>query len=567
MVSRYKKPKAEETAVLPTAREMTDEEIRKLKETSLGMETNRSGLNELYTRYREMYFMEDESKPKWEGVDERDIAVTISPSARNEVVGMVRLLDTSDVHVDVKSKGKTAGNSDRIEAALKSMLRVSGEYRRARVESDAALSAVLYGPVTLYAESLDDIIEVNSKDPYRKTQLEDIKKRTPFLIRTINAEQSYPEWGEFGLIAHKWKYEMRGSALKERWGVECDEKKDYTVHDVYDCEFRLVYADGINEPLLAMSHGLRRLPIVQRYAGGSSLFHKAEQQMQSFLYAKAKSRLDKRENAMLTAIATAVNTRGMLGPLFAVNPDNAPDVINVDYRGGVRIMKADAKQVDDKVIDPVIFQWKNLLDELSAQSTIFKQTLGENMGGAGGTFSGLAMLSSAGKLPLVDQQRAIEQAFRDIFLHILMRIKNETIENDLIEASEIPDDVELTVRLEPKLPQDQLRNATIAMNLGDTVSKEWKRTNLLQIADSDEMDRQVEKEVIRAAMIQNIVSNPEMMKPFLQAALGMPNQPPPQPTPTPPMPGAEEPVPPEMGGMPPMMNEQVESMVPPMERQ
>jgi len=526
--------KTEKVDEITSSREMTEEEIQKMKKLAERVESSRGGLTSLYDRYREMYFMEDESKPNWGNVDEKDIAVTISPSSRNEVVGMVRLLDTSDLHVKVKSKGEEASNSDKIEDALKSILRVSGEYRRARVESDAALSAVLYGPVTLYAESLDDVLEVNKDNKYRTAQLEEIKLRTPFLIRTLNAEQSYPDWGEFGLIAHSWKYDKLGSALKERWGVECNLDQDYTVHDVYDCEFRLVYADGISTPLLAVTHGLNRIPIVQRYAGGSSLFNKPEKQMQSFLYAKAKSRLDKRENALLTAISTAINTRGLLGPLLSVNPENVPDKLEIKNAGMVRMLVADAKQVDDKVIDPVVFQWKNLLDELSGQSTIYKQTLGENINTA--TFSGLAMLSSAGKLPMVDQQRAIEMAFRDIFLSILQRIKHESIENDLIPAGEIPDDVDLDVSLEPKLPQDQLRNATVATNLGNLVSKEWKHSELLQISDSQEMTKQVQKEALRDAILMQIIQNPETMSPYIMAALGMKPAAPPtvaQPTDTP----------------------------------
>ena len=103
---------------------------------------------DLFARYREMYFMEDENRrPNNSKIDDRDWAITVSPSSRNEVTGMVRLLDTSEIHIIAKSGGVEVTNKDKIEKALKSILRVSGEYRRARIESDAALSAVLYGPV------------------------------------------------------------------------------------------------------------------------------------------------------------------------------------------------------------------------------------------------------------------------------------------------------------------------------------------------------------------------------------------------------------------------------------
>lgn len=479
----------------------------------------------LYARYREMFFMEDENKrPQGSNIDEKDWAITVSPSARNEVMGMVRLLDTSEIHITVKDSGEDAGNSDKIERALKSMLRVSGEYRRARIETDAALSAVLYGPVVLYTESLDDLLAV-TKDKYKRRQLEQIRKRSPFLIRSINPEQSYPEWGEYGLLTHTWKYKVRGAVLKDRWGLtDATMDRDYTVYDYYDCEYRVVWADGIADNLFAEAHGLDTIPIVSRYAGGSSLFLEPEKQVQSFLYAKAKSRLDKRENALLTAIATAVNMRGLMGPLLSIDPEGIDPngSIKVDYTGGVRYLIGKAQQVDDKVIDPVVFEWRALLKEIGGESTIHNQTLGQvnNQG----TYSGLAMLSSAGKLPLVDSQRAIEMTFRDIFLNVLQRIKDEGIANDLIAPSEIPNNVELEVTLEPNLPQDKLRNAQVAQSLGDLVSDEWKHSNLLQVGDSAEMRKQVVKEGLMKAIVGGIVQNPEIMQGLVAQVMGMPQQ-------------------------------------------
>jgi hypothetical protein len=553
---------------------MTAEEIQKMKRHAEDVRTTYGVRDEqLFKRYREMFFMDDETKPKWSNVDANDIAVTVSPSARNEVVGMVRLLDTSNVHVAVTEKGETASSSDKIEQACKTVLRVSGEFRRARIESDAALSVVLFGPAVGYAESLKDLIEVNKADAYSRRQLEDIQKRTPFLLRVINAEQSYPEWGEWGIVGHEWIYKAKGSTLKQRWGVTDGGIKpeiEYTVHDIYNCENRLVYAEGITEPLFAKRHGLLTIPIVVRYAGGSSLFEKPEQQLQSFLYSKAKSRLDKRESAILTAVATAVNTRGLIGPLLGVDPENIqPDqkIVIQTIPGGGRAIIGKVTNIDDKIIDPVIFQWREWLRDLSGQSTIFGQTLGENISSQ--TFSGLAMLSSAGKLPLVDAQRAIETMFRDLFVGMLRRIKDEGIENNLINPQDIPDDFELEVTLDPDLPQDQLRNAQIAQSLGDLVSDEWKHSNLLKIPDSKEMAKQTTKETLRKALVQAIVSDQEAMNRLKMSVLGMSPQPSPEAGAasggmTSPLP-AEQPSPQPS----PLMGEgvgQTDAMIPPQER-
>lgn len=551
---------------------LDEETINKMKaQAKLTVSAYRTRDTTLFARFREMYFMEDENKkPTGSQVDENDWAVTVSPSARNEVTGMVRLLATSDIHVTVKDgKGKSQ-SSDKIEDLMKQILRASGESLRARIEDDASLDAVLFGPVVMYHESLDDLLEVADK-PYKKRQLEEIKKKTPVLIRVLNAEQSYPEWGDYGQIGHVWKYTVKGVALKDRWGVEADPAKDYTVYDYWDYENRLVWADNITEVLYAGPHGMDEIPVVVRYAGGTSLFNEPDKQLNSFLYAKAKSRLDKRENAVLTSIATAINTRGMLGPLLAIDPENVPESIRVDFSNpGVRTIIAKATQVDDKAVDPVMFQWLSKLEDLSGQSTVYKQTLGENINA--GTFSGLAMLSSAGKLPLVDPQRAIEQAFTDVFKHICRRIKSGDITTEGISAQDIPDKLDIEVSLQPKLPQDQLRNSQIAQGLGDLVSDEWKHTELLNVSDSSVMRKQVVREQLFKAMVQMIATNPELMQPFIMAAMGAPAKPPKPPTPPTPMPtaqptGMEQPQLDMMGqGVNMEQMPKTDAMIPPAER-
>jgi hypothetical protein len=232
--------------------------------------------------------------------------------------------------------------------------------------------------------------------------------------------------------------------------------------------------------------------------------------------------LDKRENSVLTAIFTQLHRRGMLGEMYWIDPTDAPETIKIDYQDGVFFAKGKVSAKSDRIIDPVVFEIKGLLDELSGQSTIYKQTLGENIGSQ--TFSGLAMLSSAGKLPLVSPERALSAAFRDIFEHVLYRIKNEGIENEQIQAADIPDDVNITVTFSPKLPQDQLRNAQVAGQIGNKVSTEWIHSNLLQINDTPAMEKQIMKEQMKAAIFGAIVQDPNTMQKIIQSIVGAPPQ-------------------------------------------
>ena len=502
---------------------MTRDEIDTIKKNAKALISRFSTRDTMLKRYRDIYFMDNIERPRNSEIDEGDWKLTPSPRGRNEVVGMQRLLNTSEFHITIKDDDEVK-KADEIEEGLKAVLRVSGEGRRSRIESDAALSAVLYGSVTVYAESIGDLLEVKTIKKHKRDHLEKKRKRSPFLLRMINTEESYPEWDEDMMISHTWRYKIRGTNLTARWGVPTKDTNEYTVYDVFTPEFHVVWADGLQGEILAAEHGLGCLPIFTAYAGGSDLFHKPEEQMQSFLYAKAKANLDKRENSLLTTLFTNIHQRGTAGPLIALDPDNLPNTVTVSYQGGMRYIIAKAQQIDDKIIDPVIFQAKGLLDELSGQSTIQRQTLGENMG-SGVPFSSLAMLSNSGKLPLVDPQRALEQVFTDAFNHILYRIKTEVIENEQLDPASITDEMEVNVSLQAKLPQDSLRNAQVAQQLGDLVSDEWKHTELLQIGDTVDMQRQQMKEQMKKAIFAAMMQNPQVIQQAVGAIMGQPQQP------------------------------------------
>lgn len=486
----------------------------------------------MYRRYREVYFMDNVEKPKNQSVDEGDFKITPSPNGRNAVIGMQRLLNTSEMNVKVDEEGAVSGNSDKIEAALKKILAISGEGRRARIESDAMLSAVLYGPVILYAESIADLLTVKGIKEYRRLHLQKLQKRTPFIIRTINPEESVIEREDGMVSLHVWKTAVLGSRLKAKWGVECDKNTTYNLYDVFTPEYHIVWAEGVKGVLFAGEHKLGCVPVFQSIAGGSELFHKPEEYINSFLYAKVKGEFDKRENSVLTTIFTNVHMRGLLGQLISVDPNETPDNIEISHQGGIRIIKAKAQPIDDKVIDPTIMRVKDLLDSLDGESTIYKQTLGGNSGGPD-TFSGLAMLASSGKLPMTDSQRALESAFKDCFEYMLYRIKAEGIENPLIEPAEIPESYEINVTFKPKLPQDSLRNAQIAQSLGGLVSDEWKHSELMQIDDTPAMNKQMMKERITATLLEAMLQKPEFMEGMIAKVLGQPQQPPAQPQQTP----------------------------------
>jgi hypothetical protein len=563
---------------------LPQEEILSLRKRRDQIKQDYGQRNLLFEKYEDIYFMKGVQKPKDKDVDERDWKLTTSSTGRDKVTGLKRILDTSSIQIKVKEGDKDAKNSDKIEKGLKRMLQVSGEYKKARPEKDTNLSAVLYGPVVLTVDCLNDLITAKTKvedgvGKYIKRQLETIQKRTPFLIDTMNAKESYPEWGEYGMVGHLQEYKMKGSVIKERWGeTDVKDEQDYVVQDFFHYDKRLVETNG--KTLFAGEwltyngkgdiEGVTSIPIFVRYAGGSNMFSKPEEQLQSFLYAYAKGEWWERENLFWTYVFTAIYTQGLPGPVIIQDPDAQNEKITVKYTGGVKVITAKGKLENMQVIDGDVLQLKGLMDKQNSTSTIQDQTIGGQ--GENATFSGYVMNMNAGKLPAIDAKEAQEQAYKDCFLHILQRIKADGIVNDLISPEDIPDNVDMEVTLEPDLQQDDLRNAQIVTQLKGSdanVSDEWLNTNLLKIADSNAMFKQKAKEDIRKAVFENILKNPQYLEPFIQAMMGMPSTPPTPPASTAPSTDPLSTMPQEQGMMPGAGGEmmpQTDAMIPPSER-
>lgn len=522
-------------------KQLTEDQIRDMRTVRDNLITNYGERDRLLERYEEVYFMKGEEKPKGLKIDEQDIKITVSSSGRDAVIGLKRILDSGDVQIKVEGQG---GNQDKVEAGLKTMLRMSGQYKIASVEKDLNLSAALHGPASLAVELVDDLIAAQSKtviedggtgygenvqykNEYVIQQLKVIKKETPFLFHVVSARQSYPLFGAYGMIGFCRKYKLRGVEIADRWGVECkDPTAEYDVKDFFYYEKRLVEADGITEPLMAVEWVTRNnkgeiigsinIPVFTRFSGGSSLFDKPEDQSQPLLYAKVKGNWDKRENLFWTYLFTGIDQQGIPGPVLMLDPESSTD-FDIEYRRGIRVIHGKGQLADNQVIDGDVLRMSDMLKTEAAAQTIQPQTLGQNT--AGTTFSQFALASKAGLIPAIDPKEAMEALYTDAFRHILQRIKTEDIQNDLIQAVDIPEKFKLTVTLAPDLEQDDLRNAQIAtqlLNSGATVSKEWVNSNILKIADTGEMYKQKKIEELMDAMIE-LMKAPEKLMPVLES--------------------------------------------------
>lgn len=481
------------------AKKLSTDELKKIQDQARKLVSQNSERDLMFDEIQDMYWMETSETVNKR--DSSDVKMTISPSARNEVVGMVRLLTTNNPHFSATGK---EGDPDKVEKALESIIKRSNEVTLTKLATEAARSAVLYSDVHIMIELVDDMLAVDGLPEYEKKRLEEIRSRTPFLVSVLSPREGYPLFGRTGLRAYLRKYKAQGADIRERWGVEdLDDDQDYTVYDWYGMEYRAVWLEEKSEPLSFAEHGLSRIPIVVMISDGTNLFREEEYKRHPFLYAKWKGEWWKRENLLYTTLFTSMFERGT-GPLVGIDPESlGPDkVLDVNYAGPFRYIIAKAQLLNDKAFDADLLGARGLLEQVSGESTIYKQTLGENVGGSNTSFSALAMLSQSGRLPLVSAQDTIAAAFREMGNIIIRWIKAENVKNTWIKASEIGSDLEIDCGMEVKLPQDMFRNAQIAASLKGVVSNEWIHTNLLQIDDSNEMRYEVWSEAAADSFFQ-----------------------------------------------------------------
>ncbi len=506
------------------------DDLTKIQDRADKLVSDHSALHSDYGSIETMYFMDEEGaqRPTTSSHDPNDVQVTISPSARNDVIGIVRVMTASEAQFEASSK-KDDTHKEEIEELCRIVLRQSGLLSRGRITTDAVRATSLFADTHLVLSRLDDVIGRKGLEPGEKKRLEEIRKRTPMLVEVVSPTIGYPSFGRFGMRVYLIRKKMRGEAIKEEWplpaGMTLDDNTDYEFNDWYDLVNRAVWLSEFkNLPLLApAAHNMPELPIAVTLADGSSLWNQPERMRQPFLYAKNKGSWWKRENLLYTQMFTALWERGS-GILLGF--DEKPDEIELDFAGpGVRFITAPKPRLlSDTALDPSLLTIKNqVLDAIDAESTVYKQLLGSNAGAGQMPFSSLSLLSQSGQVALSPIQDSVQNAIKQILLVMLRWIKREGVNLDGIvdmKPDQIPDDIDLAVTLEVNLPQDTFRNAQIAETLeknGD-VSREWTQTKLLQIPDSKKMRKAIWTEQATDAFYAELLKQALSQASVVQAA-------------------------------------------------
>jgi len=274
-------------------------------------------------------------------------------------------------------------------------------------------------------------------------------------------------------------------------------------------------------------HGLPFIPIYSTLIEGDrELFpDDAGRQNQPFLFTLSQSGMADRQNLALTVWFTNLFAMGANTSYLAEMQNRDEDVVidNSVIGGVTKIQRGDKLgPMPRELVPRELVQALELLDGKVSESTMFRQALGQPVGGSN-TFSTVALLSQSGRLPLVRTKERLGLALAGAMRMSLLwlrelggkgRAKFGMLEGEL-SAKDIPDDIEVGCSIEVALPQDKLQNANIYNNLVDSggVSRRWGRENLLQVGQSEDMEREIWTERAAERMYQLFVEEvlPGMM--------------------------------------------------------
>lgn len=459
---------------------------------------------------------------KWSGQpDVQNVKVTISPSVRNQFMGAVRILTSTDPQINVphdKNSAQSIAMAENIEKICKAVWYHSGRLLQKPVHYDLTNALLRYGQFHLAVTDTTDLLEHYRNGMTNKATLaryERIAKYTPFLFTPIDPKTGSAQFDAYGLTAYYRQTETTYGNIRSMFG----DRESYatkkatevvTYKEYWSLEHHFTWIDAEDIPFIGADnngeHGLPIIPIVVQSAEGVAFEKDPELKSQSFLYGVQKSEMWERLNLINTLNFTNLFAYAMQ-PAFVHEKGEQDSEIVPDFSvaGGVLHLNPGDKfgPMKREVINQDIMFSKQMLDQQIEESTMYKQALG---GGDpnNAAYSSIALLSQSGRLPLIAPQRCggagIGQAFETMFALMKDNPTKRTYlsEHGLeqIKTAEIPDDLIIDVKLEADLPQDKLQMANVAaiMKQNSFVSDEWIRENILGIGQSDDMTKKIVEE-------------------------------------------------------------------------
>ena len=498
-----------------------DDEIR---EYSLRLVNAQGERNEIMNRMEDMYFMRMDNE---EQIARRlkHVKQTKSPDPRNAVRGAVNLMTVTEPQVMVPydtAYAEQKNKSSTLEKAAKTMLAASGSVRGNPIHYDVAMTGLLFDEIHIILNKSDDIVKhAAGGSPASKARVKRIARMTPVLFDVVDPRTGYADWDSFGLRAYYREFELTVQEILDQYGEKAKEFfgskrigpfETRTVCDLYNLQYRQVWIKDQEGVIDQYEHGLEFIPVVVQKVNASRVLN---EHVEPFLYTFSESNLWNRQNLALTVMYSRLYS--MLTPgWIEEQKDNQEVKFNFDpILPRIQVPEGSKLyQVEDRGgMSPALEYAYKLAEQKGGESMIYPQALGQPMGGSV-AYSTVALLNQAGRLPLVQVQQkgsfAIGEALRLAFLwmkgkKISTAYKSQSIE---IMPDDIPDPLEIEVRLEVHMPQDMLGKSNIVGMLVDrgVSSMRWLRDEVLDM-QSDDMDYEIMTEKAQMHFFSEYMAN------------------------------------------------------------
>lgn len=501
-------------------------EYREIKEHSNVLKGQYVERDHMYQLYEDMYnmnWMHDLRRRK--GAD--TIKPTISPTARNKVLGSWRLLISQEPKFKVRSDTAEPQQIEALEKFISLMWQRTGKINGRPLHHDIILSMLLYGEAHIGINTIQDFKAFNPDDK----RVDRVGKLTPIVFDVWNPKTGYPEFDKFGLTAFyrevqvekSWVRTNYAGMLSDHYGLEKKLQGDgfVTLKTYYDLKYYSVDIDYEN--IICCEHGLPAIPIAVTLSDGSDLFDKSEQVRQPMLYTLAQSRLWERENLYLTVTTSNLFALGCM-PMLTYTHDmnsklnirNDAGVLMADLTKGDTLDFVQSKGFLTNEMQNMGAMYKDYIDK----STLFDTAFGEN--GGTGTFSEASLLSVASRLPLVSTQEQCGMALANAVDLALLTMKERKInyKHNGIEFryKDIPEEYEIICKLDMTQPQERLQRANEAAVIlaNGLASKQWTQENTIGVENTEEMNTAMLNEKVEQALtdyrIQEIIQDMQRKK-------------------------------------------------------
>jgi hypothetical protein len=518
---------------------MAKKSLNEIQMIAKDLEGMYSSRNAMYTELENIFLCLWTEQP-----GDAHAKITISPDARNAILGAVRLMTATEPQWSVpfdESDPDARSASSSMEQGAKKIWKSAGRLHKKPIEKEAVLTALLYDEVHIAVIKTSDLAAGAAKEEQKR--FDELAKRTPLMFEVMSPASCYPLFDIAGLKAHVSKRAMKVGELTSRYekaaqqleGLKASSEK--TMWEYWDVTQHLVWIEGQSDALIDDDNPYNVIPISCQVIEGSSLFTKAGQESrQPFLYTVWKSGMWQRQNLGLTTYYTQL-TKLLTNPQIVYKANEPGKQINVsfDVPGGVITIENNEslEPFNPDLITPEVVQGVTLADGKVQESTIYKQTLGEPLGG-NAPYSMVALLSQAGRLPLVPYQLMLGWVIGDAMKIGLELVRGEDLKPFGMDK-DLPELFEIDAKLDITLPQDARQNVQTALEATNKenplVSKRFAQENWLNIGQSDKMTEEIWTEAFADAQqqikLQEMMMQAQMKQQqmAMQAQAGAPGQP------------------------------------------